>query len=353
MIDLYKWLAGKWLMAFAAISLAVAAPAAAKTFRIGYIEAGEYFTYANTYEAMVAELREAGWADKVVFPPDAHYSPGWAPEIKDKVLPQKARELMARDDIDLIIAAGTSANREILKANNGRTPILGVAVSDALQAGLIKSLEDSGVDNYTVRIVPGRFRRMFQIFHDVVGFKKLGLMYWDDASRNSAANADDAHAVARTAGFEIIEYKLKTERTEDCLAGLKTMAADGMDAFFMPSLPCFDWAVSDVSVLIDYLNSEKIPTFARQGTRDVQAGALMGFSTIDFQPRGRHHVAKMIKILEGAKPRDLPMVDNAPPKITLNLATAKAIDFDPPFDILASSDEIFQKVTLPEDRFVK
>ncbi|MEZ4525695.1 MAG: hypothetical protein R2941_07230 [Desulfobacterales bacterium] len=79
----------------------------------------------------------------------------------------------------------------------------------------------------------------------------------------------------------------------------------------------------------------------------------MGFSTVDFSSRGKFVADKIVKILQGEKPRSLPMVDNAIPKISFNLHVAEKIGFNPPFDILAASDELFQEITLPEDRLVK
>ena len=327
--------------------------AQAAEYRIGYLEAGPFFTYSETYKVLRSELETMGWGDKISFPEDAHFSPGWDPVAKKEILPKKAAELMARSDLDLIIAAGTSGNREILKANNGKTPILGMCVSDAVKAGFVPSGKDSGIDNYTVRIVPDRYKRMFQLFQEVVPFKKLGLMYSeaDKGSRNSVANADDAHQVAKLKGFKIIEQKVANNNDEDlCFDGIKALVDNGMDAFFIPSLSCFDWKLSNVEKLYNLLNDNKIPTFARSGSKDVKAGALMGFTTIDFSHRGKVHTEKLVKILQGTKPRDLPMEDEFLPKLSLNLSTAKQIGFDLPLDVIGSSDEIFQKVTLPDDR---
>ena len=112
-------------------------------------------------------------------------------------------------------------------------------------------------------------------------------------------------------------------------------------------------SASDVKQLLDVLSEAKIPTFAREGTKGVKAGALMGFSTTDFASRGNFISDKIVRILQGEKPRSLPMVDATKPKISLNLPVAVKIGFDPPVDLLASSDEIFQETTLPEDRLVK
>lgn len=334
--------------------LLLAAAPAVGAFQVGYLEGGVYWTYSETLAATRLELDQRGWGARIHFPADAHFSPGWEAE-KQAELVQCARRLMARSDLDLILAAGTAATEALLGCNNGRTPILAMAVADPIRSGFVTSETDSGIDNFTVRIVPGRYRRMFEIFHEEVGFSKLGMIYHDSENGRKYANVEDAYEVARERGFDILPYRQvsRGETTAECLAGIQSLIAQGMDAFFIPTLVCFDWCQSDVAGLLAVLAEHRIPTFAREGTRFVKAGALMGFSTYDFSGRGRFFAERVIRILEGATPRTLPMVDDAMPKISLNLAVAKQIGFDPSFDILRASDEVFDAITLPEDRLVK
>lgn len=332
--------------------LAVSNPAEADAkFNIGYLEGGEYWLFAKTFQATKAVLEKKGWKEKINFNENYYFSPGW--DKKEKAWDKKAQFLMNSNDLDLIIGMGTDATRALLKANNNKTAILGMGVSDALKSKFIKDENDSGIDNFTVRIVKGRFYRMFEIFHQVIGFQKLGLIYPDSESGKKYTNLEDAYKVAQKQGFEIIEYKLKKEDSKECLNGLKSLVKKGMEAFFIPSLLCFDWEKSDVEKLFIFLQEKSIPTFARNGSKDVKAGALMGFSTVDFTKRGEFLADKIIKILKGSKPRDLIMKDQAIPKISLNIAVAEKIGFDLPFDILAATDEIYQDISLPEKRVKK
>ncbi|MCP4702086.1 MAG: hypothetical protein GY862_35290 [Gammaproteobacteria bacterium] len=337
-------------------------PAVATDYKIGYFESKEYFIFIQTRTALLNALAEMGWKDKIEFPPDAYFSPGDLPEQKKK-WPGITRELLTRKDLDLIFAAGTAAtnailktNRKLIKAGKGKElpSILSGAVSDAVKSKFVRNKDDSGIDNFTVRIVPGRYIRMFRIFHDEVNFNKLGLLYVDSEDGRKFANVADAHTVAKERGFQIIAYKINETRTpKECEDAVNFLAKQGIDAFFIPSLTCFEWKEYDVKKFLDILVKNKIPSFARQGTPNVKAGALMGFSTVDYSARGRFLANMLIKILQGAKPRSLNMVDNAPPKIALNLYVAQQIGFDPSFDILGASDEIYQEITLPEKRLVK
>jgi ABC-type uncharacterized transport system substrate-binding protein len=98
---------------------------------------------------------------------------------------------------------------------------------------------------------------------------------------------------------------------------------------------------------LNTLTQWKIPTFARDGSEYVKAGALMGFSTWNFGPSGIALAKQAHAILGGAQPRSLPMLDKSEPSIALNLAVAKAIGFDFPFDVLVTADELHETITPP------
>ncbi len=326
-------------------------PALGQKYKVGYLEGGPFWLYTKTVEATKKALEARQWLEKISFPQDAHFSPGWDQKA---LWDEKARLLMARDDLSLIIVVGTDATRAILEANNGKTPIVAMAVSDPIEAGFVKSIDDSGIDNFTVRLDPERYVRMFDIFHQVVGFKKLGMIYEDTPSGRLFTNLADAQKVAKQRGFQILEYnKMQSEFFDECMTGVQWLVEQGMDAFFIPALVGFDWEQSDVNEILSYLRSKRIATFARNGSKDIMAGVLMGFSTIDLKSRGEFLAQMIVKILEGAQPRSLNMVDTGIPKISFNMAVAHEIAVNPPLDFLSATDELYQKITLPENRLVK
>ncbi|HSM73359.1 MAG TPA: hypothetical protein VK852_01935, partial [Desulfobacterales bacterium] len=232
-----RWPLGMVLLAGVLLLAAVPAAPAERVYRVGYLEGGVYWTYSQTLAALRLELRQRGWGPRIAYPGDAHFSPGWEAE-QEAELARCARDLMARGDLDLILAAGSAATAALLAANNGRTPIVAMAVADPVRSGFVVSETDSGIDNFTVRIVPGRYRRMFEIFHAEVGFEKLGLMYHDSENGHRYANLDDARAVAGERGFAILTHPglSRAETTAECLAGIRSLIARGMDAFLIHPL---------------------------------------------------------------------------------------------------------------------
>ncbi len=321
-------------------------PAMSQHYTIGSLEGGSFWLFSDTLKAVKQFLDAEQWSTDITFAADAQRSPGWE---QPHLLEQEAQALMNRDDLDLIIAMGTDATRALLEANNHHTPIVAMAVSDPIGSKFVASAEDSGIDNFTVRLDLDRFPRMFEIFHQVVEFERLGLIFPDTQSGRQFTNLAEARSVAAQRGFEIIEYAgLTDESTQDCRAGLDDLIQQGIDAFFIPSLVCFDWQQSDVDTLLSHLRDAGVATFARNGSQDVMGGALMGFSTVDFSRRGQFLAQMIINILQGTSPRSLNMVDTGIPKISFNLAVAHEIGFNPPFDILAATDELYQDIILPD-----
>lgn len=316
--------------------------------RIGYLEAGPFWLYDRTWNA----FRTAIAHNKDIlceFPEDARFSPGWEPE-KMKTLQDKAALLMQRKDLDLVVAMGTAAAKAMIAANNGHLPILGMGMADPVAAKVVTSADDSGVDNFTCRVTADRWSSMFRVFYDVVHFKKLGIMYNDTPDGKVYAALADAQAIASELGFSIVQYDglSSAETIDECSAGLEALHTQGMDAFFIGPLNCFDIEGKGISPLLSKLNAWKTPTFARDGSEYVKAGALMGFSTWDFGPIGSFLAKQGHAILTGTSPRTLSMLDRSEPSIALNLATAKAIEFDFPFDVLVVADELHETITPPQ-----
>ena len=81
---------------------------------------------------------------------------------------------------------------------------------------------------------------------------------------------------------------------------------------------------------------------AAYANRDfVVAGGLMSYGT-DLADRSRQVGVYTGKILNGAKPADLPVVQSTEFEFVINLQTAKLLGIDVPETLLATADEVIQ-----------
>ena len=76
----------------------------------------------------------------------------------------------------------------------------------------------------------------------------------------------------------------------------------------------------------------------------VKHGILMSADRSDFKADAKFYQETFAKILNGAKPRDLPQKFETPLKIVVNLESAKKVGFRLPIDILSGAFEIHETI---------
>jgi ABC-type uncharacterized transport system substrate-binding protein len=321
-----------------------------RVYRIGYLEGGPLWRYNTLFEALRASLVRDGWERRIQFPPDAHLGGSWDNSFQSEPT-RKAVELMRRTDLDLIIAMGTQAALALLAANNGRTPIVGMEISDPIGSRLVRDERDSGTANFTTAVIPNHWINMFRVFHSLMNFKKLGILHENTVTGEAYSNVNDAREVARERGFTLVEDTTiaETASPAQCLEGIKRLIGRGIDAFYVSAQRCFDWNGGDPRRLLRQLNTAKIATFAREGTPVVQLGALMGASTFDLNRIGSFHAGQIAAILGGKRPSSLPMVLPMELGLSLNLQTAKEVGVDFPMNVLVAADTIIATTESLED----
>lgn len=340
-------------------------------FRIAYLQGGPYFEYDQVFLAVVLQLRKLGWLESMNIPsrytkdargiyeflstnskiskymefsPDAFYDGNWKDELR-LANKRKLIERLRKKDIDLVFALGTWAGQDMknMPPEFG-IPVVVMDVSDALKAEIVDSNEDSGRDNLTARVDPLRYQRQIAMFHDIIGFTKLGMAYEDTIEGRSYAAITDVEAIAAERGFEIekelhLGYVKSKDKAEAWLLKAIKRLSPKIDAFYITQQLAIDQ--NSLPKYLEILNKRGIPTFSQTGSTEVRNGALLSIATSGFKYVAEYHAKKIARILNGAKPRSLPILFEDPAKIAINLKTCQTIGFDPPVDILGAADEIF------------
>ena len=343
-----------------------------KKWRIGYYEGGPYIDYQLIFAETIKALMTMGWIEKALLPnlegeetgglwkwlatvaksnylefvKDAHYNAKWEDKLREKTVKKIIRRLNTKKDIDLMIAMGTWAGKDLAN-NKHKTNTMVVSASDAVGAGIIKSVEDSGYDHLHAYVDPFRYQRQVRVFHDMIGFKKLGVAYENSVDGRSYAAIDTLEKVAKERGFEIercfavsdiADVDKKEKEYINCFRRL-TQKADAMYVTLHGGV-----SARSIPHLVEIANSHRIPTFSQSGSSEVKMGILASLSQAGFKYVGQFHAETFTKVFNGAKPRDLDQIFEEPKKISINLKTAVAIGYDPPVDVLGSADEIFQEI---------
>lgn len=345
-------------------------------WRVGYFEGGEYIDYQKTLVALVRGLMELGWIENgklpalegeqttvlwnwlatqarskyIEFVKDAHYTGEWKSELGKSLAEKTIERLNKKKDIDLMLAMGTFAGKNIANAKH-KVPTMVLSTSDPIAAKIITSCEDSGCDNIHARVDPYRYERQIKIFHDIIGFQKLGVAYEDTESGRSYSAIDKVEKVAKERGFEIVRCFAQSDGVEPdvAAAGVKKcfqrLIKEGVDAIYVTKHGGVN--AKSIPELVDIVISHKIPTFSQSGSQEVRNGFLLSISLAGFKYVGKFYAETMAKIFNGAIPRQLEQIFESPPKIAINLKTAMLIEYDPPVDVLGAADEIFQEIEKP------
>ncbi|HRD66642.1 MAG TPA: ABC transporter substrate binding protein [Candidatus Competibacter sp.] len=346
---------------------------AGKKWRIAYYQGGASSNYYPYLFATVKGLINLGWIEKgnlpdsknedtkelwdwlaknlksdyINFVADAYYSADWNPDTREGLRKSIIDRLNTKKDIDLIIAMGTWAGKDL--ANNEHSvPTMVMSSTDPARAGIIASNEDSGYDHVFARVAPRRFQRQVRVFHDVIRFKKLGIAYENSNLGRTYAAIDLIEAVAKEKQFEIARCFTKDDIPDQGQAGESVIKcfeelAPQVDALYV----VIQNGVNDKTLpkLVAIANKYRIPTFSQQGSDEVKKGILLSISREGgFGPVGRFLAISMAKIFNGAKPREINQVFEEGPALAINLKTAELIGLYLNAEILAAADEIYREI---------
>ena len=345
-------------------------------WRIGYYEGGEYIDYQKIFTETVRGLMKLGWieyaeipeqkgeqtralwewlsdnlkSNYIVFVKDAHYTAGWDDEVRKKTKAEILNRLRQKKDIDLLIAMGTWAGKD-MASNEHSTNTMVLSTSDPISSGIIKSIEDSGHPHLHAQVDPFRYERQLRVFHEIIGFKKLGVAYEDSADGRTYAAVDIIEKLAEERGFEIVRCYTQSDITNASLAEQSVIdcfsqLTDKVDAIYVT----VQGGVSSRSIpkLVSIVNEKKIPTFSQSGSEEVKNGFFVSLSQAGFKYVGEFHASTFAKVFNGAQPNQLDQMFQEPAKIAINLKTSEIIGFDPPMVLLGAADEIYHEITPPK-----
>jgi ABC-type uncharacterized transport system substrate-binding protein len=340
-----------------------------KKWRIGYYEGGAYINYPANLKAIAQGLVKLGWLERIRFDPpeeptdskvvwskladaksdylyfdkDAYSSSDWDEDLRRSNRARFLRRL-AKGQLDLVIAMGTWAGQDL--ANNLHSvPTMVVSASDPVKSGIVSSADNSGYAHVHARCDPNRYLRQIRLFHDIIGFKRLGLAFEYSVVGRTYAAFDDIKQVAEKRGFELITCdapwsgvprSVRTQKLMECHQQL----APRIDALYVTVHSGVD--LTRMDEILAPLMAYKIATWSQRGPEEVRHGVLMSIARSGFEAVGMYHAVIMARIFNGASPGELNQVFDDPKQIAINLETAKLIDFKPPKGLLKAADEIYK-----------
>ena len=259
----------------------------------------------------------------------------WADNQNDR-MPALATDLV-RHQVDVIAALSTPS---VLAAKDATTtiPIVFLTNGDPVKLGLVDSLNRpgrniTGITLLGVEVVAKRF----ELLHKVVPRATIfGVLANPTNPRQAAVETREAQDAARSLGLELIIANASSESEID--GAFATLAQRGAQALFVVGDALF---ISQREQLVALAARYAIPTV--HGFREFTvAGGLMSYGTIltDVYREAGVYVGK---ILKGARPADLPVLQSAAKlELVINLRTARTLGLAIPPTVVALADEVIE-----------
>ena len=296
---------------------------------IGFFHAGSPGPLAPSLAIFRQSLAEAGYVEGR----NVAIEYRWAEGHYDQ-LPAMAAELVRRQPA--VIVASPSPPAVAAKAATATIPIVFNAAVDPVKLGIVASLAR-----------PGGNATGVSFFQAELGAKQLGLLrellptaariglLVNPTNPNFEDVTKDVMAAAATIGVQIDVVQASDSREiEAAFAMLVRNKADalliGSDVFF----------ISRRVQLATLTTRHAIP--AVQNVRGfAEVGGLMSYGTSQTEAFRQLGVYTG-RILKGAKPADLPVVQSTKFEFVINLPTARALGLDVPPTLLARADEVIE-----------
>jgi len=337
------------LTLFGTISMAAALPVA----RIGIVTDGPCMRCPALVDMFKKEIHAASAHEfDVKFPADKTLDGDWTVSG----IRQAIDNLLASPEIDLVITLGLVSSNEVCKRRNLKKPVIAPFVFDAEVQKLPHKAGASGVKNLNYINTLQSVDRSVQTFGDMVPFSRLAIL-------------TDSFEIEAIPALHKLVRQLANEHTLDViLIGVETSAdaalqqiPDSTQAVFVGSL--FQLGDDEFQKLVSGLISRKLPSFAFWGRDDVEQGLLASMVRRDDVEQGllasmvpkasRQHLARsvavnLIDILRGDDAGTLPVAFNQGERLTINMATARAIGIYPSWQILTEADLLNEDIRKAE-----
>jgi ABC-type uncharacterized transport system substrate-binding protein len=248
-------------------------------------------------------------------------------------LPQLAADLVRRQ-VSVIATPGSSDAGLAAKAATTTIPIVFGAPSDPVQLGLVASLNRpggnaTGVNFFTTEVLAKRM----QLLRELVPTAKSVALLVNPTERMTDSTRHEVETVA--GGLRILVREASTVSEID--AAFASMVTDKADALFVAPGPFFSARRVQLAVLAARHN---LPT-ALSTRPSVEAGGLMSYGA-DIADAFRQIGVYTARILQGAKPADLPVFQSNKFELVFNLSTARALGLTIPASLLALADEVIE-----------
>jgi putative tryptophan/tyrosine transport system substrate-binding protein len=297
---------------------------------VGYLNASVADGYADDLRTFRQGLKESGYIEGE----NVAIEYRWGENQPDRLATMAAD--LVRRQVNVIAAASAPASVAAAKAT-ATTPIVFLVPEDPVRLGLVASLSRpggnaTGINFFAAELATKRLEFLRAV---VPAIKRVAVLLNRAEPTIAVANQRDLEAAADAMGLQIQIFNAGTIAEID--AAFAALASDRPDALFISSGPFF----ASRSVQLAHLATRHgIPAIGGP-RRYPEVGGLMSYAA-SLTEAHRHAGIYVGRILKGARPADLPVVQSSKFELVINASTARMLGISVPPALMAIADEVIE-----------
>jgi putative ABC transport system substrate-binding protein len=283
---------------------------------------------ANLVRAFAQGLRQHGYVPGQSIAVTHRYTDGHAEQVRSL-----ARELV--EEGNAVIVTTTDAVVRIVAREAPRTAIVMVNAADPVGNGLVASLAHPG-GNVTglTNLSPEITGKRVQLLRECVpAISRLGYL-WNPALAGASDVLDEVRLAAGRFHLEL--QPLEARGKEELAPALAWLAGRGASGLLVQAPnPLF---YTERTLLCGLAAERRLPAMFNR-VEYVEAGGLLSYGP-DVPEMYRRSAAYVHRILEGAKPADLPVEQPSKFELAVNLDTARTLGISVPSALRERADRL-------------
>jgi putative ABC transport system substrate-binding protein len=296
---------------------------------VGFLNPASADALGYTLRAFQQGLKDSGYVERVNVTIDYR----WADNQIDR-LPGLATELVRRP-VDVIATpiSGVLA----AKAATTTIPIVFVAGEDPVRLGFVASLARPGGNMTGVNIFASELaaKRLELLLEMAPGATRVAVLVNPSNHATTESTLRDVHEAARATGLHVQVLNASTPLEIDAVSA--ALGGERPDILFVGGDPLF----TSRRVQLVLLATRHMVPAAFAGRQFPEIGGLMSYGA-SLTDAWRQVGVYVGRILKGARPADLPVVQSTKFELVINAQAARMLGLEVPPTLLARADEVIK-----------
>jgi putative ABC transport system substrate-binding protein len=314
--------------------VAASLPFAARAQRampvVGFLHGASPSYLGQFIDALRKGLNEAGYVEGQNIAIEYRWAEGHYERLA-----ALAADLVERQ-VAVILAMGGTDPARAAKAATSTIPIVFVSAADPVKTGLVASLNRPGSNVTGVSLIAAALdEKKLGLLHELVPNASVIAGLTNPNYPGAKTQADEVQDTASRLGVKAIALTAASDDEID--AAFADATRQGAAAMLVSSDPFFN---SRGGRFVEQAARHSLPVIYPQ-REFVHGGELISYGP-DFSDGYRNGGIYVGKILKGAKPAELPVMQPTKFDLVINLKTAKTLGLVVPSSLLATADEVIE-----------